>query len=306
MSSGATSDATSDATSGATGASATLPFAARGASRRARRRGLHIPLCAVAVLLLCALAAPFLAPWHPDAVPAEGVIRSVGPSIAHPFGTDALGRDVLSRVLHGARVSLGVALLSVALATTVGALFGALAGWTGGVVDTVCMRLLDVVMAVPRLLVLLCVSALWGVLPLAGLVLLLGLTGWYDIARLVRGDVQALRNRDFVLAARATGMEERRILWRHVAPHLWPTLVVAASLGVANTIALESGLSYLGLGVQPPQASWGAILSGANGLGLTQWWLTLFPGLAIVGTVLACNALGDALRRTLTPQQLGA
>lgn len=271
-----------------------------------RRRGLHIPLAAVLTLLLLAIAAPMLAPWSPDAIPDEGVIRSVAPTAAHPFGTDAVGRDVLSRVLHGARVSLGVAFLSVTLATTLGTLFGALAGWAGGVVDTVCMRLLDVAMAVPRLLVLLCVSALWGALPLLGLVLLLGLTGWYDIARLVRGEVQSLRQRDFVLAARATGIGEHRILWRHVAPHLWPTLVVAASLGVANTIALESGLSFLGLGVQPPQASWGAILSGANGLGMAQWWLITFPGLAIVGSVLACNALGDALRDTLTPRQLAA
>lgn len=258
------------------------------------------------VLLLVAAAAPWLAPWPPDFIPAEGLIESLGPSLAHPMGTDPSGRDVLSRVMHGARVSLGIAVLSVALATTIGSLVGALAGWMGGVLDMVAMRVLDVVMSIPRVLLLLSVSALWGALPLYGLVLLLAVTGWYDVARLVRSEVRALRSRDFVLAARATGVRETRIVWRHVVPHLWPTLVVTASLGVAHTIALEAGLSYLGLGVQPPQASWGAILSDAGSLATSRWWLTVFPGMAIVLSVLTANALGDALRKRLSARQVAA
>ncbi len=270
------------------------------------RRRLLVPLGALAVLVTLAIAAPWLSSTPPNAIPADGVITSLPPTVEHPFGTDPSGRDVLSRVLHGTRVSLGVALMSVTIATTVGALFGAVAGWIGGAVDALCMRLLDVAMAIPRLLLLLSVSALWGALPLTGLVLLLGLTGWYEVARLVRGDVRALRTRDFVMAARAAGVRERRILHRHVVPHLWPTLVVTATLGVAHTIALEAGLSYLGLGVQPPQASWGTILSDGSGLAATHWWLTLFPGLVVVAAVLTCNALGDALREALAPRQVAA
>jgi len=271
----------------------------------ARRRVL-VPLGALACFALLAIGAPWLAPLPPNEIPADGLIQSLPPSFEHPFGTDPLGRDVLSRMLHGARVSLTVAFLSVALASFVGTSYGAVSGWLGGRVDTLCMRLLDVVLAVPRLLVVLTVSAFWGTLPLGALVLLLGLTGWYDVARLVRSDVRALRERDFVLAARATGVREPRILWRHVVPHVWPTLVVTATLGVANTIALEAGLSFLGLGVQPPQASWGTILSDGNLPGGARWWLTVFPGTAIVLAALTCNALGDALRESLATRQVAA
>lgn len=271
----------------------------------ARRRTL-VPLGALVCFALLALCAPWLAPVPPNAIPADGLIQSLPPSMEHPFGTDPLGRDVLSRMLHGGRVSLSVAFLSVALASLVGTTYGAAAGWIGGRVDTLCMRLLDVALAVPRLLVLLLVSALWGTLPLPTLVLLLGLTGWYDVARLVRSDVRGLRERDFVLAARATGVREARILWRHVVPHVWPTLVVTATLGVANTIALEAGLSFLGLGVQPPDASWGTILSDGNLPGGSRWWLTVFPGTALVLAVLTCNALGDALRESFAPRQVAA
>lgn len=263
-----------------------------------------IPVGALVCFAVLALFAPWLAPVPPNAIPADGLIQSLPPSVEHPFGTDPVGRDVLSRLLHGARVSLSVAFLSVALASLVGTTYGAAAGWIGGRVDALCMRLLDVALAVPRVLLLLMVLAFWGTVPLPTLVLLLGLTGWYDVARLVRSDVRALRDRDFVLAARATGVREARILWRHVVPHVWPTLVVTATLGVANAIALEAGLSYLGLGVQPPDASWGTMLSDGNIPGGARWWLTLFPGTAIVLAVLACNALGDALRESLAPRQV--
>jgi peptide/nickel transport system permease protein len=269
-------------------------------------RRIRIPLGALVCFALLALCAPWLAPVPPNAIPADGLIQSLPPSVEHPFGTDPVGRDVLSRMLYGARVSLSVAVLSVALASLVGTTYGAIAGWLGGRVDALCMRLLDVALAMPRVLLLLIVSAFWGTVSLPALVLLLGLTGWYDVARLVRSDVRSLRDRDFVLAARATGVRDARILWRHVVPHVWPTLVVTATLGVANTIALEAGLSFLGLGVQPPDASWGTILSDGNLPGGSRWWLTVFPGAAIVLAVLTCNALGDALRESLAPGQVAA
>jgi peptide/nickel transport system permease protein len=281
------------------GVRADQPAAAR------RVAGVGWPLGAAAVLVVMALAAPWLAPVPPDAIPADGLIAASPPSLSHPFGTDPLGRDVLSRVLHGARVSLGVGVTSVLLALGVGGGVGAVAGWAGGRVDALLMRTVDVLLAIPRLLALLAVTALWGALPLAGLALLLGLTGWYDVARLVRAEVRGLRGRDFVLAAQAGGATSARILWRHVTPHLQPTLLVVATLGLANTVALEAGLSFLGLGVQPPQASWGTILGDGHVPGGGRWWLTLFPGLAVVTTVLTCNALADALRRRFAPTQVG-
>lgn len=271
-----------------------------------RVRPLVVPLVAVAVLAVLAVAAPWLAPTPPNAIPADELIRAMPPSLAHPFGTDVLGRDVLSRVLHGARVSLGVGVLSVVLALGVGGTVGALAGWRGGTVDTLLMRLVDMLLSIPRLLLLLVVTALWGTLPLGGLVLLLGITGWYDVARLVRGEVRALRTRDFILAAHAAGTTGVRILWRHITPHLRSTLLVVATLGVANAVALEAGLSFLGLGVQPPQASWGTILGDGHLPGDGRWWLTVFPGLAVVAAVLACNALADGLRRRFAPTQVGS
>lgn len=277
------------------------------ASSAASVRRVAVPLIALLVLGVLAIFAPWLSLVSPSAIPSDGVISSLQPSMAHPFGTDPLGRDVLSRIIYGTRVSLGVAMLSVLLATSVGVAYGACAGWLGGVADSAGMRVLDVAMSVPRLLVLLCVAALWDGLGITGLVLLLGLTGWYDIARLVRGEVRTLRTRDFVSAARASGVREVRILLRHVLPHVWPTIAVTATLGIANTIALEAGLSFLGLGVQPPDASWGTMLADNRGaLGASRWWLTVFPGLAVVTTVLACNALGDALRDALVPGQVAA
>jgi peptide/nickel transport system permease protein len=273
---------------------------------RARVHRLAPPALALAALALLALAAPWLAPAPPNAIPGDGLLTSLPPSLEHPFGTDPLGRDVLSRVLHGARVSLSVAVLSVALSSLLGTAYGAAAGWCGGWIDTVATRLLDVVLAVPRVMLLLVVSALWGPLPLHWLVLLLGITGWFDVARLVRSEVRALREREFVLAARASGVRGSRILWWHVVPHVWPTLAVTATLGVAHTVALEAGLSFLGLGVQPPQASWGMMLTDGAIPGLGRWWLMLFPGGAIVAAVLAGNALSDALRETATPRQVGA
>jgi peptide/nickel transport system permease protein len=274
-------------------------------SRSTRDYALRMPLVAVVLLASIAVAAPWLAPVPPNEIPSDGLITASSPSLTHPFGTDPLGRDVLSRVLYGARVSLGVGTLSVALAVGFGGVIGAIAGFVGGIVDTVLMRVVDVLLAIPRLLLLLVVTAFWGSLPLSGLIMLLGLTGWYDVARLVRADVRALCGRDFIAAARAAGASPARVLWRHVVPHLQPTLLVLATLGLANAIVLEAGLSFLGLGVQPPQASWGTILGDGYVPGGRRWWLTLFPGVAVVSSVLTCNALADALRRRFDGRQVG-
>lgn len=258
----------------------------------------------IALLVSVVVAGPLLSPYAPNAQLDIIALRSQAPSLSHPFGTDAASRDVFSRVLDGGRVSLALAIFSVLLSLIVGTLYGAISALAGGTVDTAMRRVLDVALSIPRLLVLLAVGALWGALTFPALVLLIGLTGWFDTARLVTDELHALGSREFTMAARAVGVRGPRLLWRHLLPHLLPTLVINATFGVAGAIALEAGLSYLGLGIQPPQASWGTILRDGAGVVQVEWWLTLFPGLATVFAVLACNALGDALRERFAPDHV--
>jgi len=267
-------------------------------------RRLSPAIVLIALLVSVIVAGPLLSPYAPNAQLDIIALRSRAPSLAHPFGTDAVSRDVFSRVLEGGRVSLSLALLSVSLSLVVGTLYGAVSVLAGGIVDTAMRRLLDVALSIPRLLILLAVGALWGTLSFPALVLLIGLTGWLYTARIVTDELHALSTRDFTVAARAVGVCGPRLLWRHLLPHLLPTLVTTASFGVAGTIALEAGLSYLGLGIQAPQASWGTILRDGAGVVQSEWWLSLFPGLATVFAVLACNALGDALRERFAPNHV--
>lgn len=271
------------------------------ARRSLRRRALWVVLLAAV-----ALAAPLLVPYDPDRQLDIVALNGKAPTAAHPFGTDAYSRDVLSRVIDGSRVSLALAAAAVTITLLVGTGYGAIAAFAGGAVDQFMMRVLDVLLAIPRLLILLAVTALWDRLELASLILLIGCTGWYEVARLVRAEAVALLGRDFILAARAGGVGRRRMLSRHMMPHLLPILAVSGTLGVANTIALEAGLSYLGLGVQPPRASWGTIMSDGAGLISAQWWVTVFPGVAVIVAVLLCNALGDALRDVFATEQVPA
>ncbi|WP_439642338.1 ABC transporter permease [Gemmatimonas sp.] len=259
----------------------------------------------MAVLLAVAIAAPWLAPYPPNEMLDLIALKSRAPSASHPFGTDAFSRDVLSRVLFGARVSLGFALSAVSIALTVGTLYGAAMAFAPSAIATLLRRLLDIALSVPRLLVLLAVAGVSGPLPVTMLVLLMGLTGWYAVARLVADELSALATRDFSLAARATGVQTVRLFTHHLLPHLAPMLMISGAFSVASTIGLEAGLSFLGLGIQPPTASWGNILRDGAGGGAvpSEWWLTVFPGLATVLPVLACNAVGDALRDRFAPVQ---
>lgn len=262
---------------------------------------------ALTVLLLVALGAilaPLIAPYDPTAQLDIEHLQSQPPSPAHPFGTDPYSRDVLSRLIYGSRVSLAVGLGSVALAMSIGIAIGVVAGFLGGSVDAVLMRLVDAAISIPRLLVLIMVAALWGRLGLVPLTLLMAGTGWFGVSRLVRAETLALRDREFVLAARALGVPTPRLLVRHVLPNVLAPALVAAALSIANVILLEAALSYLGIGVRPPTASWGTIIEDGAERVAELWWLTLFPGLAILVTVFACNALGDALRDAFDPRQL--
>jgi peptide/nickel transport system permease protein len=268
-------------------------------ARTRRDRGAMIGLAVLAALALAAVFAPLVAPYDPIAQPDIIALKSLPPSAAHPFGTDQASRDILSRVIYGARVSLGVAALSVLVAITVGTLYGAVAGYRGGRADSAMMRVVDTLLAIPRVLFLIAVLSLWTGAPMTTLVLLIGLTGWFGVSRIVRAQVLSLKEREFVVAARALGADGRRLLVRHILPNVASAIVVAATLGVGNVIILEAGLSYLGLGVQPPQASWGSIIRDGAEQVTTLWWISLFPGLAIVVTVMALNALGDGLRDAL-------
>jgi peptide/nickel transport system permease protein len=224
------------------------------------------------------------------------------PSPEHPFGTDQLSRDVLSRVVSGARVSLAVAALAVALSVTLGAGVGLVAGYQGGAVDALLMRLVDGALAVPRLFLLLLVLAVPERVPLLALILLIGATGWFATSRLIRAEVLRLREEAYVRAAEALGASRRRIIFRHLLVNTAGPLLVAATLGVGDVILLEAGLSFLGLGVQPPTPSWGGMILDARSVLVTAPWVGIFPGIAITLTVLATNLVGEALRDVLDPR----
>jgi peptide/nickel transport system permease protein len=252
-------------------------------------------------LVLLALVGPALLP---DPFRQFDLIElaNAPPSAEHPFGTDQLSRDVLSRVVSGARVSLAVAAIAVALSVTLGAGVGLVAGYWGGAVDAILMRFVDGALAVPRLFLLLLVLAVPERVPLLALILLIGTTGWFATSRLVRAEVLRLRDESFVRAAEALGASRRRIIFRHLLVNTAGPLLVAATLGVGDVILLEAGLSFLGLGVQPPTPSWGGMILDARPVLEAAPWVGIFPGIAITLTVLATNLVGDALRDALDPR----
>jgi peptide/nickel transport system permease protein len=227
---------------------------------------------------------------------------NLSPRPGHWLGTDPLSRDVLSRVVSGARVSLAVSLVAVALSVTLGATVGLVSGYLGGAADAALMRLVDAALAIPRLFLLLLVLAAAERLALPVLILIIGTTGWFATARLVRGEVLRLREETYVRAAEALGAARRRVIFRHLLPNTLGPLLVAATLGVGDVILLEAGLSFLGLGVQPPTPSWGGMILDAKPVLVQAPWAGIFPGLAIVTTVLSANLLGDALRDAVDPR----
>jgi peptide/nickel transport system permease protein len=241
------------------------------------------------------LLAPLLAPYHPSVQNEPAMERYQPPSMSHPMGTDRFGRDILSRVVYGARVSLSVGVAVVILVSIFGMFFGALSAYVGGWLDDAAMRIVDGLLSFPRLVLLLTLVAFfansfWLV------VLVLSATGWMGVARLVRADVLSLKERDFVQAAVATGAGHARVIWRHLIPNALGPVIVTATLRIALIILLESYLSFLGLGVQPPTPSWGGMVYEGREVLLSAWWVSAFPGLAIVAAVVSCNLVGDGLR----------
>jgi len=272
----------------------------RAAWRLFSANGLAVASTAFLVAMYAVAAAgPLITPYPPDAV--DIMHTNASPSAAHWLGTDESGRDVVARLIAGARTSMTVGLIAMVIAIVIGASIGGLAGYYGGWLDSVLMRFTDGMMAIPYFFLVLIIVAVFGS-SFRNIVVSIGVTSWMVVARIVRGEVLRYRGLDFVLAARTLGATPARILVRHVMPQTVPSIIVAATLGVAYAILLESALSYLGLGIQPPQASWGNMLSNAQAYVWENPRLPLYPGLLITCTVLAYNFLGDALRDALDPR----
>jgi peptide/nickel transport system permease protein len=264
----------------------------------------RVALVVLAILYVSALLQPILARYECSQQIDIVSLKNHPPSFANWFGTDRFSRDVFSRVLCGARLSLTIATLAVLVAAVVGTLYGLTAALAGPVVDAVMMRLLDAMLSIPRVLLLIAILALWSPVPLPMLVVLLGLTGWFEVSRLVRAEALTVREREFIVAARSLGATGGRIMFRHILPNVIAPVIVTATLGIGNVIMLETGLSFIGIGVREPSASWGTMFHEGTEAFIGTWWTALFPGIAIVATVLCFNILGDALRAILDPRHL--
>jgi peptide/nickel transport system permease protein len=255
-----------------------------------------IIVCIVAVL---AIAAPWLAPYDPTEINVKDILMP--PSWQHWCGTDTLGRDVFSRMLYGAQISLAVGFVAVGLSIAIGVALGAWAGYAGGRVDMLIMRSTDMVLCFPTFFLILAVIAflepsIWNIM------IVIGLTSWMGVTRLVRAEFLSLREREFVLAAKSLGTSPFRMIWKYLLPNAMGPIMVSAVLGIAGAVLVESGLSFLGLGVQPPDPSWGNILTEGKDNIQLAWWLSLYPGLAILITVLGYNLLGEGLRDVFDPK----
>jgi peptide/nickel transport system permease protein len=284
--------------------SGTVPVRQEGLYTQARRefvknRGAVIGLIFLFCIILSAILAPLLAPYDP----LERSVRDrlVGPSGDHPMGTDSLGRDILSRVLHGGRISLQVGLFSVIASTLIGVPLGLMAGYFGGVIDDAIMRLMDVILAFPGLIL-----AIWMVSMLGPSLrnIVFAITFWSvpTYARLARGNTLSVREMDYITAERCIGAGHFRILYRHILPNIFAPLIVLATMNISGAIIAGASLSFLGLGVRPPTPEWGAMLSDGRGYLRNAWWIAFFPGIVITLVVLAANMVGDALRDAIDPK----
>ncbi len=253
----------------------------------------------VVFLFTIAVFAPVLTPYDPNSINVLNILEP--PGFKHPFGTDDLGRDILSRIIWGSRISLSVGFVAVGISTFIGVILGAITGYYGGWVDRVIMRFVDIMLSIPTFFLLLAVIAFLepGII---NIMIVIGLTSWMGVTRLVRAEFLSLKEREFTQSARAIGAGDLRIIFRHILPNSMAPVLVSAILGVAGAILTESALSFLGIGVQPPTSSWGNILTiGKDNIEIA-WWLSVFPGVAILITVLAYNLLGEGIRDAIDPR----
>lgn len=253
----------------------------------------------ILTIFMLSMLAPLISPYDPDEINVKAIL--VAPSWQHWMGTDGLGRDVLSRMLHGGRISLLVGLVAVGISTAIGIVLGALAGYYRGWVDTTIMRLVDIMLSIPSFFLILAVIAFLTP-SITNIMIVIGLTSWMGVTRLVRAEFLSLTDREFVQASRTLGAKDMRLIFKHLLPNSLTPIIVSAVLGIASAVLLESGLSFLGLGVQAPQSSWGNILTDGKEYIQFAWWLSLYPGMAILITVLGYNLLGEGLRDALDPR----
>lgn len=256
----------------------------------------------VIILFLIAVCAPLISPYDPNEIDRRQILKA--PSLSHPFGTDDLGRDIMSRMIWGTRISLSVGFVAVGIATTIGMIIGAIAGYYGKWVDMLIMRFVDIMLSIPTFFLILAVIAFLGP-SIFNIMVVIGLTSWMGVARLVRAEFLSLREREFVLAARSLGASDPRIIFRHILPNSMAPVLVSVVLGIAGAVLIESALSFLGIGVQPPTPSWGNILTAGKDNIEIAWWLSVFPGLAILVTVLGYNLLGEGIRDVIDPRLRG-
>lgn len=253
---------------------------------------------------MSAIAAPWLAPHDPTLQSLRLRLRPPvwlpGGELAHPLGTDALGRDMLSRIIYGARISLLVGVSTVAVQTLIGVTAGIVAGYFRGAIDNAIMRIADVQQAIPFLVLVVAVAAVVGP-SLTNTILILGVIGWVTYGRLVRAEVLSLVQREYVTAAKALGLRDARIMWKHLLPNLIAPITVVATLTISTMILVEASLSFLGLGVPPPTPTWGGMVADGRNYLVTAWWVSVLPGMAIFSTVLAINLVGDWMREALDP-----
>lgn len=253
----------------------------------------------VLMLFIIAIFAPLISPYNPNAIDKKHVLEP--PSLKHPFGTDELGRDIMSRVIWGSRISLSVGFVAVGIATIIGIILGALSGYYGRWLDSVIMRFVDIMLSIPTFFLILAVIAFIGP-GIWNIMVIIGLTSWMGVSRLVRAEFLTLKEREFVIAARGLGASDIRIIFKHIMPNSLAPVIVSAILGVASAILTESALSFLGIGVQPPTPSWGNILTSGKDNIEVAWWISVFPGLAILITVLTYNLFGEGIRDALDPR----
>ncbi|MGC8871512.1 MAG: ABC transporter permease [Caldimicrobium sp.] len=259
-----------------------------------------LALLIVLILIGTALFGPYISPYDPLEIRVDEILQP--PSLKHPLGTDLLGRDVLSRMIYGARISLEVSLVAVGLSLLIGVFLGAIAGYFGGIIDQVISRFIDIMLCFPTIFLILAVIAYLEP-SILNIMIIIGLTSWMGIARLIRAEILSLKEREFVLAAKIYGASSMRIIFRHLLPNALPPVLVSASLGMGNAILIESALSFLGIGVQPPIPSWGNMLIEGKETLEVAWWLSFFPGLAILLTVLAFILLGERIQEIVNPKR---
>jgi peptide/nickel transport system permease protein len=261
-----------------------------------KNKSLLIGITIISFFSIIAIFAPFISPHNPSEIDADNLLMP--PSQKYLLGTDTLGRDILSRMFYGARISLSIGLIAVGISIIIGLILGALAGFYGGFIDTLIMRFVDIMLCFPTFFLILAVVAILEP-SIFNIMAIIGLTSWMGTARLVRAEILSLKEREFIQAEVAIGASDFRIITRHLIPNAIGPVLVSAILGIAGAILLESGLSFLGLGVQPPIPSWGNILIEAKSTLGVAWWITLFPGLAILITILGFNLIAEGLKEKL-------